>query len=135
MNPYTLLGVLPGASKSEIQSAFNQKIRSFPGDDPLSQPFQNAIGEAYQHLMKKANTIYIRPQLDDVMEKYRTEKQAFPQILIEAKKMLNERKEVNYEYFQQILNLTLTTARKLIDELEKLDLIGPENGKGMRNVS
>jgi ribosomal protein S25 len=69
-----------------------------------------------------------------VMEKYRLEKLAFPQIMNEAMDRIKDKKRVSESYFQKKLGLTLTTARKVIDELERLGAIGPDEGEEKRRV-
>jgi DNA segregation ATPase FtsK/SpoIIIE-like protein len=136
MNPYVLLGVLPNASAREIESAYRLKTREFLRDnDSLTRALDDQFGAAYVHLLKIANTHRLfMTEEEIVMEKYRLEKLAFPQIMNEAMDRIKDKKRVSESYFQKKLGLTLTTARKVIDELERLGAIGPDEGEEKRRV-
>ena len=136
MNPYVLLGVLPNATACEIESAYRLKTRVFLRDnDSLTRALDDQFGAACAHLLNIANThrLFMTDE-EIVMEQYRLEKLAFPQIMNEAMERIQDKNRVSESYFQKKLGLTLTTARKVIDELEKLGAIGPDEGEEKRRV-
>jgi len=136
MNPYVLLGVLPNATAREIESAYRLKTREFLRDNSsLTRVLDDQFGAACAHLLNIANThrLFMTDE-EIVMEQYRLEKLAFPQIMNEAMERIQDKNRVSESYFQKKLGLTLTTARKVIDELEKLGAIGPDEGEEKRRV-
>ena len=139
MNPYLLLGVLPSANQSEIRSAFRQRSIDFVGNDPLSSAIQEKLHAAFVQLSTPQRFVIdqiLMSEHDQFSEKYRNEKLAFPQIIKEAIELLGKKKKATAgaAYFQKKLNLTHATAGKLIDQLERLEYVGPFNENGLRKV-
>jgi hypothetical protein len=132
-SPYELLGILPGATQEEVRAAFIDRVKVLHPDrfDQASQPREWQMAN---EMLREINEGYDRLNKSSEKKPLPGISQHDQELIVQCFELIRQEKTANIRLLKRRLRLGENRAAFVLEYLEQMGVLGPDDGRGSREI-